>query len=32
VTANVAAAKEELERKQRDFERFSSLGTRPHAA
>jgi membrane fusion protein (multidrug efflux system) len=28
VTANVAAAEEELQRKQRDFDRFSSLATR----
>lgn len=28
VTANVAAAEEELERKQRDFDRFSALATR----
>lgn len=28
VTANVAAAEEELERKQRDYDRFSSLATR----
>jgi multidrug efflux pump subunit AcrA (membrane-fusion protein) len=32
VTANVAAAEEELQRKQRDFDRFSSLGTPPRAA
>lgn len=28
VTANVTAAEEELERKQRDYDRFSSLATR----
>jgi hypothetical protein len=32
VTANVAAAEEEPERKQRVFDRFSSPGTPPRAA